>query len=126
MNQPGDGGLPEDLRPVAARLHANRAQADPLRLDEIKRHVLARSAARQGRSAQMKSRIATIFTVLALAGGTGGAIAIAHSDSSGGPRGGAASGEYKPGKGCGDKNHHHTGSNGNDRPCPERHHGHGD
>lgn len=67
----------------------------------------------------MKSRIATVFTVLALAGGTGGAIAIAHSDSSGGPRGGAASGEYKPGKGCGDKNHHHTGSHGKNRPCPD-------
>jgi hypothetical protein len=70
----------------------------------------------------MKSRIATVFTVLALAGGTGGAIAIAHSDSSGGPHGGAANGQYRPGKGCGDRNHHHTGSHGRDRPCP--HHDH--
>ncbi len=55
----------------------------------------------------MRSRIATVFTVLVLIGGTGGALALAGQDSSGGPVGGAASGQYKPGKGCGDKNHHH-------------------
>lgn len=59
----------------------------------------------------MKSRIASVFTVAALLGGTGGAIAIAGTGSSGGSNGGAASGEYKPGKGCGDKNHKHARHN---------------
>jgi hypothetical protein len=124
MNEPGQRGLPDDLQPVAARLRADRPQADPVRLDQIKQQVIVRSAAQQRRPVFMRSRIATVLTVLALGGGTGGAIAIAHSGSSGGPGGGAASGQYRPGKGCGDRNHHHTGSHGNKRPCPERHHGH--
>jgi hypothetical protein len=60
----------------------------------------------------MKSRIATIATVLGLIAGTGGALAIANGGPHGGSNGGAASGEYKPGKGCGDKNHKHTGPPG--------------
>jgi hypothetical protein len=68
----------------------------------------------------MKSRIATIMTVLGLAGATGGALAIAHGGGPPGGSPGAASGEYKPGKGCGDKNHNHTGPPGNpsNTSCP--------
>jgi hypothetical protein len=58
----------------------------------------------------MKSKIATAATLLALFGGTGGAIAVAGTASSSSSHGGAASGEYKPGKGCGDKNHQHERS----------------
>lgn len=60
----------------------------------------------------MKSRIAAVATVLGLIGGTGGALAVANSGSHSGPNGGAASGQYRPGKGCGDKNHTHTGPPG--------------
>jgi hypothetical protein len=69
----------------------------------------------------MRSRIATVFTVLALLGGTGGAIALAGQGSSGGPAGGAASGQYKPGKGCGDKNHKHK----KHEKCKKHHKGKG-
>lgn len=68
----------------------------------------------------MKSRIATILTILGLAGGTGGALAIAAGGGPSGGTAGAASGEYKPGKGCGDRNHMHTGPPGNpmNTSCP--------
>jgi hypothetical protein len=42
----------------------------------------------------MKSRIATISTMVLLVAGTGGAIAIGAAGSSGGPQGGAASAQY--------------------------------
>jgi hypothetical protein len=42
----------------------------------------------------MKSRIATVFTMVLLVAGTGGAIAIGAAGSSGGPQGGAASAQY--------------------------------
>jgi hypothetical protein len=90
--------LPEGLEALAARLRAERAQADPLRLDQIKRRVITRCSTTRRRSTFMKSRIATIATVLGLLGGSGGAIAIAGGGSSGGPIGGAASGQYCNGK----------------------------
>lgn len=55
----------------------------------------------------MKARITTILTTALLVAGTGGAIALGESGSHSSPQGGAASGQYKPGKGCGDKNHKH-------------------
>lgn len=59
----------------------------------------------------MKPRLATIFTLLALVGGTGGALAVASSGGSGHGQSAAAS-QYKPGQRCG----HHK----ND-PCPVHH-----
>ncbi|MEA2211420.1 MAG: hypothetical protein QOF83_1368 [Solirubrobacteraceae bacterium] len=76
----------------------------------------------------MKSRLATVFTLLALVGGSGGALAVAGSSGHESSHG-AANSEYRPGKGCGDRNHEHTGSRGKDKQCPshEGHHGdHGD
>ena len=58
----------------------------------------------------MRSRITTILTMVLLVAGTGGAIAIGEGSSPGGPGGGAAIAQYKPGKGCGDKNHKHKRS----------------
>jgi hypothetical protein len=73
----------------------------------------------------MKSRLATMFTLLALVGGSGGALAVAgtsgHESSHG-----AADSEYKPGKGCGDENHKHEGSKGNDKSCPTHDKKHGE
>lgn len=73
----------------------------------------------------MKARIAAMFTAMALIGGAGGAVALAHGADSHGNRGGAESAEYKqyrPGKGCGDRNHRHTGSHGrNQRHCRKSH-----
>ena len=69
----------------------------------------------------MRSRIATVFTVLVLIAGTGGALALAGQGSSGGPAGGAATAQYKPGKGCGDKNHQHQ-KNGKCKKHKKKHH----
>ena len=104
--------LPDDLERVAARLRANRAQADPLELDRIKRSVMARGAGNPERWGFIKSRAATLTTVAALVGGTGGAIAIGATGSSSGPQGGAASGQYcghkkcPPPPRCHQHNHH--------------------
>jgi hypothetical protein len=112
--------LPADLELVAAKLRAHRVQADAFELDELKRRAMARSASRQGRATLMKSRIATVLTIVGLAGGTGGALAVAAAGGHPGGSGGAADAQYKPGKGCGDKNHTHTGPPGNpdNTSCP--------
>jgi hypothetical protein len=112
--------LPADLEPVAAKLRAHRVEADAFELDELKRRAMARSALRHGRQTLMKSRVATMLTIVGLAGGTGGALAVAAAGGHPGGNGGAASGQYKPGKGCGDKNHTHTGPPGNpgNTSCP--------
>ncbi len=65
----------------------------------------------------MKSRLATAATLLALVVGSGGAVTLAASGSDGNSAKSAARGQYKPGKGCGDKNHKHTDRNG--KPCPK-------
>jgi hypothetical protein len=63
----------------------------------------------------MRSRIATVLTTALLFGGTAGAIAIAGQGSSGGPTGGAASGQY-----C---NHKQTHGHGKCKGH-HKHHGH--
>jgi hypothetical protein len=120
MSELDRGHLPEDFEAVAARLRAHRAQSDPLQLDQIKQRVMSRSTGQRGRLAFMRSRIASLLTVAALVGGTGGAIAAATQGGT--PNHGAASGEYKPGKGCGDTNHQHTGppGNPNNNKCPSK------
>ncbi|HTX30143.1 MAG TPA: hypothetical protein VMD09_02095 [Solirubrobacteraceae bacterium] len=99
MPEPSESGSIDELEGVVDRLRAERAQADPLQLDRIKRMVMARSPRqRQGSLGFMKSRFATVFTLVALVGGTGGAIAIGASGSANGPQGGAASAQYCNGK----------------------------
>jgi hypothetical protein len=56
----------------------------------------------------MKQRLVTVFTLLALVGGSGGALAIAGSGGSGQVHS-AASGQYKPGQRCGKHKN---------QPCP--------
>jgi hypothetical protein len=74
----------------------------------------------------MRSRIAAVLTMLALVAGTGGAIALGQGGSGGSAQAGAASGQYKPGKGCGDKNHRHKKHNQCKPPKkhkkPKKHH----
>jgi hypothetical protein len=85
--------LPEELEAVAARLRAAKGHRDPLQLDQIKQGVIARCSA-QPRGAYVKERIATVATIFALVGGTGGAIAIGASGLHGGSQGGAATAQY--------------------------------
>jgi hypothetical protein len=112
---------PPELRGIVSRLRAERAQADPLHLDQIKQRAMRRAQRPLVRTGFMRSRLATICTLFALVGGTGGALAVAGT-SSGGAAHSASSAEYKPGKGCGDKNHKHTGSKGKQKPCPTKGH----
>ena len=119
--EPSGDRIPDDLEVVASRLRAGRAEADPVQLDQIKQRVIGRrSTTKPGRSS-MRSRIATVATLLALVGGTGGALAVAHSDHDN-PYGGAGSGQYRPGKGCGDRHHHHHHHHHHWCPPPRHHH----
>jgi hypothetical protein len=64
----------------------------------------------------MRSRaFALVLTVVAIGGTTVGGIAIAGGGGNGGS---AADAQYKPGMGCGDKNHIHTGPPGNPSKDP--------
>jgi hypothetical protein len=107
--------FPTELEPVVALLKSQRAEADPVQLDQIKQRALARATNPNRRFGFVKTRMATIFTILGLFGGTGGALAVAHgSDGGGHGHGGASGAEYRPGEGCGDKNHTHTGPPGHE------------
>ena len=120
VTDPDRERLPSDLEPIAAQLRENRTEADALQLDSLKRRAVAQSISRHGRALPMKSRIATVLTIAGMAVGAGGAVAIAAAGGNSGGGGGAASVQYKPGKGCGDKNHTHTGPPGNpgNTSCP--------
>lgn len=86
--------LPDELRAVENRLRGARAESNPLRMDELKQQVLARSHATFHKGGLIKTRIATLMTVLGLVAGTGGAIAVAGGSSTSGPSASAAKGEY--------------------------------
>jgi hypothetical protein len=108
---------PDELSAVEYRLRAGRAQLDPFDFDRIKQQVMARTRARPRRAGAMKSRLATFATVMCLGVGTSGAIAVACIGSPASASGGAAHGQYWPGKGCGDRNHDHNPF-GWKQPCP--------
>src|SRR3954453_23774738 len=113
MNESNPDRLPEHLLEIGDRLREGRATATPLELDELK--LRARAQAARGRSyrwrgAPMRSRVVTlVLSALIVGGTTAGGIAA----RSGGGGGNAAVPQYKPGMGCGDKNHIHTGPPGN-------------
>ena len=97
---PYDEGVPQELREVAERLHAERHTASPLELDAIKTRAMAgASRSRPKGFALIKSRgIAALLTLALMAGGTGGVIA---ATGGGGSNGSASNSQYKPG--CGPK-----------------------
>ena len=124
---PSRDHLPDDLESVASRLRANRVEVDPIQLDQIKQRVIARCSTTSPRRATMRSRIATVATLLALVGGTGGALAFADSGNGDGyGQGGAASGQYHHGKHCRRHDHGRWDYMSDSRcPPPEHHHHHG-
>jgi hypothetical protein len=113
MSESNPDRLPERLLEVAEKLREGRVSATPLELDELK--LRAKAQAARGRSyrlrgAPLRSRVLTLaLTALIVGGTTAGGIAA----SGGGGGGSAAVEQYKPGMGCGDKNHTHTGPPGN-------------
>jgi hypothetical protein len=115
MKESHEDRLPEQLLEVADRLREERVSVSPLELDQLKLRARAQ-AARGGRSTlgrkgtPLRSRVVTLaLTALLVGGTTAGGIAAAG----GGGNGNSASSQYKPGMGCGDKNHIHTGPPGN-------------
>jgi hypothetical protein len=58
----------------------------------------------------MRSRLASVFTIVALLGGTGGAIALGQSGSPAGTQHGAATAQYKPSKKKCRKGFHRVGN----------------
>jgi hypothetical protein len=113
MSESNPDRLPEHLLEVAERLREGRVSATPLELDELK--LRAKAQAARGRSyrlrgAPLRSRVVTLALSALIVGGTAaGGIAA----SGGGGAGSAAVDQYRPGMGCGDKNHTHTGPPGN-------------
>src|SRR3954452_7236956 len=114
MTDSNDNRLPDHLLEVAERLREDRVTATPLELDELKLRVKAQAT--RGRrlttgpkGLPLRSRAVTLaLTALLIGGTTAGGIA-----ASGNGNGNSADSQYRPGMGCGDKNHTHTGPPGN-------------
>jgi len=111
--------LPDELRDVDARLQAHKPEVTAFELDELKLRTAARAFAapksRYGRQYLMRSKLVTMLLVLGLAVSGGAAGVIASHDNGNGKS--ADRSQYKPGKGCGDKNHEHEREDEcNDKP----------
>lgn len=115
MSDSRPDGLPDDLREVADRLREQRADASPLELDQIKTRARAQAQSARPSTGGMRARsraITVVLTALLIGGTTAGGIAATSNNGS------AANSQYRPGLGCGDKNHVHTGPPGNpDKTC---------
>src|SRR3954469_11504648 len=105
-----EDNLPDELQDVARRLREERREATPLELDGIKMTAMSRARARSfAPRGGLRSRLVVALTTVALVGGaTGGVIAASTGGKTGGKDDNAAQKQYKPGKGCGDKNHDHA------------------
>jgi hypothetical protein len=115
MTQFDEHNLPDELREVEARLCDARPTFTQLELDALKLRAMAKSSTEiwpvsaRTRRAPMRSRVLTLaLTALLLGGTTAGGIAAGGNSG-----GNSANAQYKPGKGCGDTNHTHTGPPGN-------------
>jgi hypothetical protein len=99
--------LPEELQELGERLRRDATRPSALELDHLKLRVMrsARGSTHGRKGPFMKSRLASVLTIVALTVGAGGTFAIAGGGS--GNDGNASQSQYKPGKGCGDKNHIH-------------------
>jgi hypothetical protein len=88
-----------------------------MELDQLKLRAKAQAHPARGikRRAPVRSRAISLLLASLLVGGTAaGGIAASQN----GNNGSAAQSQYRPGLGCGDKNHIHTGPPGNpDKTC---------
>jgi hypothetical protein len=115
MTDSNQDRLPDHLLEVADRLREERVTATPLELDQLKLRVKARATSGRRlttgpKGLPLRSRAVTLaLTALLIGGTTAGGIA-ANGNGNGNN---AANSQYKPGMGCGDANHIHTGPPGN-------------
>lgn len=120
MRRTHDERLPDDLTEVAQLLDEHRPQATALELDQIKTRAMARARSPRPTKGIMKSRLLVAALTLGLMTG-GTSVVIGHHKADHSQGGGAANDGYKPGKGCGDKNHEHQpkpGTGSAKKPCP--------
>jgi hypothetical protein len=121
MTHRSEDQLPDEFLAVERRLRNERPSISPMGLDQIKLRAKVKasrmsSSARPRKGTPMRSRVLTLALSALLVGGTVGA-GIAGSSGDNGAN--AAKSQYKPGLGCGDKNHIHTGPPGNPSKTPE-------
>src|SRR6059058_6246440 len=123
MTQFDEHDLPDEFKDVADRLREGRPAFTDLELDQIKLRAMAKASRRTPamfgfrKGTPMRSRAVTLaLTALLIGGTTAGGIAAAGGNGGGN----SAQSQYRPGKGCGDKNHTHTGPPGNpsNNQCP--------
>ena len=107
--------MPEEVEGTAAWLRAQRPEVSAQDLDRLKMRARAQAEA-AGTAIRAPTRprrtLATVLAAVALTVGLGGAFALAAGARRSWPgspssHGSAAHHQYKPGKGCGDKNHQH-------------------
>lgn len=126
MAQRDHGELPENLQEVDAQLRARTHNPSSVELDDLKRRTMAQATRqlrpKQGKGTLMRSKIVTMLLVagFAVSGGGAAVLAAKGGDGNGNGKNNAGNSQYKPGKGCGDKNHTHTGPPGNpgNTDCP--------
>ena len=115
--------LPDDLRPVAEWLRAQRPEVNALELDRIKQRACAQAmrGERTGAGvARGRRPLATVLTALVLTASLGGAFAIAGKSPPSSPTSStsAAKKQYQPGKGCGSPSKHGQPPPPQPNPCP--------
>jgi hypothetical protein len=88
--------LPDELRDLAERLRREATRPTATELDQLKLRAMrsARSPVHGRKGSFMKTRLATLVTILALTIGAGGTFAIAGGGT--GDAGTAAKPQYKP------------------------------
>ncbi|HEY7953255.1 MAG TPA: hypothetical protein VID70_09720 [Solirubrobacteraceae bacterium] len=100
-----------ELEGIAERLRAERPEASPLELDQIKLSAMSRAKAATGR-ANPRRLVVAALTVGLMAAGTGGVLA---AGGSGGAAGNAASAQYSTTSiGCGNIGNNNGNGNGNE------------
>ena len=107
MRRDDDMGVPPEFEDIAQRLRDERREATPLELDEMKMRVYAR-ASRPARGGLRRRLLVPVVALSLMAAAAGGVVAGSNNGKS---NGSAAKSQYKPGKGCGDKNHVHEREN---------------
>ena len=101
--------LDHEFEEVLRRLREESPEPTAVELDQIKLEARTRAMQEKGGLPLRRTRRTLVTALLALGIATsGGAVVYAnHDKGQGKSRDNAAKGQYKPGKGCGDKNHVH-------------------
>ena len=101
--------LEDQFGEVVRRLREERPEITAIELDQIKQRARKQAMRQKGGVPLRRARRTLITALLALgiASGGGAVVFANHDNGQGKSQDQAAKGQYKPGKGCGDKNHVH-------------------